>query len=87
MYSSKRWRTRDCLIRLHNPGPVAGDKPGYYRLPYWPPLAYLEAVGKRAGECANAALADKVMRVIRSVSQWRDEQQTSRQPEHLVRIR
>jgi hypothetical protein len=55
-----------------NSGPVAADKPGYYRIPYWPPLPYLEAAARFAGEQADAALADKVMDVIRSVSQWRD---------------
>lgn len=61
-----------------NPGPVAGDKPGYYRLPYWPPLAYLEATAKRAGEHADANLADKIMRVVRAVSQWRDDTNKTR---------
>lgn len=58
---------------VRNPRPVTGEKPGYYRIPYWPPLAYLEAAAKRAGEPADAALADKVMCVIRSVSKWRDD--------------
>ena len=37
-----------------NLGPVPADQPGYYRLPYWSPLAYLEAAGKarrREGRC------------------------------------
>ena len=55
-----------------NPGPVAADKPGYYRVPYWPPLLYLEAAAKFAGEQADTALANKLMGVIRNVTQWRD---------------
>ncbi len=55
-----------------NPGPVAGEKAGYYRLPYWPPLDYLEAVAKRAGERADGTQIDKVLNVVRSVSNWRD---------------
>lgn len=55
-----------------NFGPVEADKPGYYRVPYWPPLNYFEAVARFAGEKADAALAEKVMGVIRGVSQWRD---------------
>jgi hypothetical protein len=55
-----------------NSGPVAADKPGYFRVPYWPPLLYLEAAAKLAGEQEDAVLADKVMGVIRNVSQWRD---------------
>ncbi len=56
-----------------NSGPVEADKPGYYRVPYWPALPYLEAAAKRAGETADAALAERVMRVVRNVSQWRDD--------------
>ena len=53
-----------------NSGPVEADKPGYYRVPYWPPLPYLEGVARLAGERADAALAEKVMRIVRNVSQW-----------------
>ncbi len=56
-----------------NPGPVVDEKPGYYRLPYWPPLVYLEAVAVRARECADGRLSDEVMHVVRGVSRWRDE--------------
>ena len=55
-----------------NLGPVETDKPGQYRIPFWPPLAYLEAVAGVAGERADAALAEKAMKVVRSVSRWRD---------------
>jgi len=55
-----------------NSGPVEADKPGYYRLPHWPPLSYLEAAAKRAGDTADTALAEKVKTVVRDVSQWRD---------------
>jgi hypothetical protein len=55
-----------------NLGPVEADKPGYYRVPYWPPLPYLEAVARLAGEKDDAPLAEKVMGVVRNVSQWHD---------------
>jgi hypothetical protein len=55
-----------------NLGPVPADRLGYYRLPYWSPLAYLEAAAKRAGEKGDGALAGKVMKVVRDVSRWRD---------------
>ena len=55
-----------------NSGPVEAEKPGYYRVPYWPPLPYLEALARLAGEKVDATLAEKVMSVLRSVSQWRD---------------
>lgn len=57
-----------------NPGPVEGDKPGFYRVPYWQPLPYLEAVAKRAGERNDTSLAGKVMEVIRQVSTWRNSE-------------
>jgi hypothetical protein len=56
-----------------NSGPVEADKPGYYRIPYWPALSYLEAVAKRAAETADVGLAEKVMGVVRNVSQWQDD--------------
>ncbi len=56
-----------------NLGPVPAGQPGYYRLPYWNALGYLEAVAKRAGDTHDAALAAKVMKVVREVSRWRDK--------------
>ena len=57
----------------HNPAPVEVDKPGYFRVPYWHALGYLEAVARRATEQSNKHLARKVMDVVRCVSGWRDE--------------
>jgi len=53
---------------LRNPQPVAADKEGYFRIPYWHILDYLKAVAKRAGETGDLALANKVLGVIRVVS-------------------
>jgi hypothetical protein len=55
-----------------NLGPVEADKPGYYRVPYWPPLSYLEAIACVAGEKGDIALAEKVIAVVSNVSHWRD---------------
>lgn len=55
-----------------NPGPAEGDTPGFFRIPYWEPLRYLEAVAKKSGEVNDLALAAKVMVVVRNVSTWRD---------------
>src|SRR5262249_25160264 len=55
-----------------NPGPVESDTPGFFRIPYWEPLRYLEAVAKKSDENSNLALAAKVMGVVRNVSAWRD---------------
>ena len=65
-----------------NLGYVPADRPGYYRLPYWAPLAYLEAVAKRAGEKGDEALGEKVMNVVRDVSRWRDKDGTVRDNEN-----
>jgi len=65
-----------------NPGPVAADQPGYYRLPYWNALGYLEAVAKRSGENDDVALAGKVMDVVRQVSRWRDKDGSIRDNEN-----
>ena len=65
-----------------NLGPVPADRPGYYRLPYWSPLAYLEAVAKLAGEKGDLALGEKVMNVVRHVSVWRDKDGTTRDNEN-----
>jgi hypothetical protein len=56
-----------------NSGPVEAEKPGYYRVPYWPPLLYLETAARRAGETDDGVLAEKVMAVVRNVTQWRDD--------------
>jgi hypothetical protein len=55
-----------------NAGPIQVDKPGHYRIPHWPPLPYLEAAANLAGEKIDTALAEKVMSIVRNVSQWRD---------------
>jgi hypothetical protein len=55
-----------------NPGPVPGDTAGFFRIPYWEPLRYLEAVAKLAGDRNDLNLAEKVMKVVRDVSRWRD---------------
>jgi len=65
-----------------NLGPIPADQPGYYRLPYWNALAYLEATAKRAGETDDMALAEKVMNVVRQVSRWRDKDGTIRDNEN-----
>ncbi|MDF0665803.1 MAG: hypothetical protein P0119_06970 [Nitrospira sp.] len=56
----------------HNRGPLPADQPGYVHIPYWHGLDYLEAVAKRAGETNNFQLAEKVMGVVRAVSQARE---------------
>jgi hypothetical protein len=56
-----------------NPAPVPGERENTVRIPFWPPLSYLKAVGQHAGEHNDLSLATKVMSVVRTVSTWRDE--------------
>jgi hypothetical protein len=65
-----------------NPRPVPGDKPGFYSVPYWEPLKYLEAVAKLSGERSDTILAKKVMNVLRRVSNWRDSDGAGRDNYH-----
>ena len=55
-----------------NPAPVKADKEGAYRIPYWKALDYLTACAKVAGEHDDAALAGKILNIIRTVSAERD---------------
>ena len=69
----------------HNRGPLQADQPGYVSIPYWHALDYLEAVAKRAGETNNLQLADKVMSIVRTVSQAREPDGTIRDNYHTYR--
>lgn len=51
-----------------NPAPVPADDPGYVRIPYWAALDYLQGCAKLAGERNDAPLANKVLMVVRTVS-------------------
>ena len=50
------------------PGIVEAKEPGYYQVPYWPALDYLQAVSKLAGQTNDTDLARKIIEVIRNVS-------------------
>lgn len=50
------------------PGPIPVEEKGYFRVPYWVPLDYLEAVARRAGAEDSIELAQKVMDVVRAAS-------------------
>ena len=65
-----------------NPGPVESDTPGFFRIPYWEPLRYLEAVAKKSVEKNDLALAAKVMAVVHNVSAWRDSDGKARDNHH-----
>lgn len=69
----------------HNPAPVPAEEPGFVRIPYWDALNYLEAVAKVSGEREDIQLADKVMNVVRIVSQAREPDQAIRDNYHTKR--
>ena len=58
----------------HNPGPVPSTDPGFVQVPFWSALNYLEAVANRAGELDDAELANKVLDVVRNVTNYHDQE-------------
>lgn len=69
----------------HNSGPIPAGEPGCVRIPYWDALNYLEAVAKVSGEKDDLQLAEKVMIVVRTVSQASEIDQTVRDNYHTNR--
>lgn len=69
-----------------NPAPVPGERENTVRIPYWPPLSYLKAVAQHSGEHNDLALAAKVLRVVRTISTWRDEKGESRRNYHTNHV-
>ena len=52
----------------YTPGIVEAEEPGFYRVPSWPALEYLQAVSSLAGQTKDGDLARKIIEVIRNVS-------------------
>ena len=51
-----------------NPSPRPGQAEGSLQIPYWKALDYLEACARHAGHADDAALAEKVLEIVRSIS-------------------
>ncbi len=68
------------------PGPVPAEDPDYVRIPYWAPLDYLRHLAQISGERHDAELAEKVMTVVREVSQFRNENGEAQDNYHTYRI-
>lgn len=66
-------------------GPVPGSQPGSVQIPYWWALDYLHACAKRAGSVGNAALAEKILKIVRQVSRATDEAGNFRDNYHTYR--
>jgi hypothetical protein len=69
---------------VHNPGPIAVED-GLFRIPDWDALTYLEAIAKFAGQTGNMVLAQKVMNVVKTVSQAREPDGSIRDNYHTHR--
>jgi hypothetical protein len=51
-----------------NPEPREGDKPGYYSIPFWPALAYLEAVAPEFRSTDGALLLGRLLQILRDIT-------------------
>lgn len=64
-------------------GPVPADREGYFRLPYWHGLDYIETVARGAGARKDEVLAAKIASLILTLSRGVDD--TQRQNYHVWR--
>ncbi len=55
-----------------NLGPATAYEQGFVTIPYWPPLDYLFACAKHAHQYDNTDLAQKILFVVRSCSNYRN---------------
>src|SRR3990172_5868193 len=56
-----------------NPGPLPAKQEGYFSIPYWGALDYLESIAKQAVETNDLALARKIASVIIDVSRGHND--------------
>jgi len=56
-----------------NPAPRPAEKEGYYTIPYWNVLDYLERVSNQVTEKSDPQYAQTLMEIIRAVSNYRGE--------------
>jgi hypothetical protein len=57
----------------NNVGPVPSANPEFVHIPVWPALNYLQAVAARAAALDDSALAEKILEVVRALTNFRDE--------------
>lgn len=58
----------------NNPGPRPSTQPGFVQVPFWTALNYLDAVAKRSQVLEDLNLAEKILHVIRTVSNFGSEE-------------
>jgi len=62
------------FVGNRNPRPVeVPEQTGYYSIPYWAALDYLERVAHGLSEHADEDTAQMLLKIVRSVSDYRDE--------------
>jgi hypothetical protein len=66
----------------NNSGPVPSTEPGFVQIPFWSALNYLEALAKRASERDDDQLANKLLKVVRDVTNYRDRDGAARDNYH-----
>jgi len=58
-----------------NPVPVQSEKQtGFYSIPFWPVLGYLERISKDCEKPENRSYAEDIMRIIRDVTKPKDRE-------------
>lgn len=67
------------------PGPQPASEPGSVWIPYWPPLDYLEACGRLAGENQDTKLGSKVLGIVRSCAAASNPDGSPRHNYHTAR--
>ena len=54
------------------PVPQPSDQEGYYMIPHWNVLDYLERVSQQIGQGKNETYAEKLLDIINKVTKYRD---------------
>ena len=64
------------------PGPEPAEKEGFYTIPYWNVLDYLERVSQKVNEPGNEIYIDKLLEIIKEVTEY--HKQTKRLDNYLI---
>ncbi|MBI1927550.1 hypothetical protein HYR99_25320 [Candidatus Poribacteria bacterium] len=65
-------KERGYFSASHNPQPQEGREKGFYTIPSWPALSYLEKISKACAKSENRHYAEEVMQIIRDVTRPKD---------------
>ena len=67
------------------PGIIETKEVGYYKIPFWPALDYLQAISKLAGQTDDIDIARKIVEIIRNVSTYDKHNNTLRDNSNTFR--